>query len=201
MSKVFAKEALIRTSLLSSEVSYYQYLIVTVFLLPTPLFLKNVGIINLGRPMLFHLYLLGIISGIMTICLYLSISLIPYSEAIMISYTKSIFGVLFAHIFLREKVSIIDYIALVVCVLAIFFYLDPGHILNAHVKTDFKNGEDPENLIGIFLALLNGILGGIQIISIRKLELLNAHVITETLFAGIFGMFLSPLFIIPVQEY
>ena len=147
------------------------------------------------------LYIQALLSGAMSISLYFSMERIPYSEAIMISYTKPIFGVLAARFYLKERVTFLDYLALAVSLAAIFFYMDPGKLLNAHSPDDFKNGEDPDDLLGILLALLAGFLGGLDIIFIRKLDALGVHVLVETFYGGIFGMLLAPLLIIPAQDH
>ena len=187
--------------MLSYEISYYRALIVTVILLPTPLCFKSVSFLNIPRKVTIPLYLQGLISAAISISLYVAIDVIPYSEAIMLSYTKPVFGVIAARVYLKERVTFIDFVALATSLIAIYFYVDPGNLLSSHSKEDFKNGEDPGNVVGIIFALVAGILGGLEIICYRKLERLDVHVFVETFFGSIFGLLIAPIFIIPAQEH
>ena len=73
----------------------------TVLLLPTPLCFKKVSFLSIPRKVSIPLYLQGFINGAISISLYMAIDLIPYSEAIMLSYTKPVFGVIAARAFLK----------------------------------------------------------------------------------------------------
>lgn len=62
--------------------------------------------------------------------LYLAISLIPYSETILLNELKPVFGSVLAYIFLHERILPVEYLAFVVSFVAVYIYADPGGYLN-----------------------------------------------------------------------
>ena len=60
----------------------------------------------------------------------MALQLIPYSEAVLLSELRPVFGSLLAFIMLGERILPVEVAALLISLLAVYVYADPGGYLN-----------------------------------------------------------------------
>ncbi len=144
----FAK--LLSEHLSSVEVSFFRCLIGSIMLLYV---LKNFNLtINKQAVLLISRGLMGAVG---LLAYFYSIANMPLSEATTFSKTSPIFTVIFAYLFLKEKLNLMSIIAIIIGFIGIAFIME----------VDFAN-IDKTHYIGI----VSGVLAGAAYTSIRELR-------------------------------
>lgn len=138
-------------SLSSVNIVFYRNIVGLAFILAT---LYKKPLKNKGG----HFWLLmfrGCIGSLSLFALFYNMSHIGLGEAITYIQTSTIFVAVFSFIFLKEKLSILGWLAVFIGFIGIIFIFQPG--LSRDLKTDW---------LGIF----NGIAAGAAYTSVRKLK-------------------------------
>jgi len=135
----------------AEEIAFARFFVGFLFISLLALF-KIIPLNFKNKPLLA---LRGIIGGMAILFYFKAISMIPLSDAVVLSFTYPIFGTLFASWFLKEKMKISSVVALLVAFFGVFLISGPA------LK---------EINPGYFYALLSGILAGGAVVSVRRLR-------------------------------
>ncbi len=97
----------------------------------------------------------GLVGGAAITCYFKAISMIPLSDAVLLSFTYPIFATLFASLWLKEELKLGAFFALLTAFVGIYLIIQP----------EFTNLN-----FGYNYALFSAILAGMAVVSIRELR-------------------------------
>ncbi len=119
---------------------FFRAAIATLFIFGVVLFRKNIKELYLAYP--FRTFLVGFIQGLALFFYFASVLKTSVSNAIFLLYTAPIFSVIFAKIFLKEKIEKETIIGIIVTLAGIIFIIDPRTF-------SFSSGQTLGNLLGL----------------------------------------------------
>ncbi|MDD3042488.1 MAG: DMT family transporter [Methanosarcinaceae archaeon] len=114
-----------------------------------------------------YLVLLGVLNTITVFSYYSSIKLTSISVAVLLLYTAPIYVILLSPIFLKEKVTLKNLVALTLCFSGIVLVVDPSSLVTVGGQSSSGNSA---YLPGLFLGLLSGLSYGFSIITVNYLK-------------------------------
>ncbi len=128
--KLFARLAMDSSSLSPYQLIYCRCLIIFIIFILFPLFTRDLSYLTLKREVLVIVLLRAFVNTWSGLCLYIAMEYIPYSESVLLSELKPVFGSALAVLILHERLSIAELCALLLSVGAVYMYADPGGYLN-----------------------------------------------------------------------
>ena len=125
--------------------------------------------------------------GVLANCLFnMSLLLIPLSKASVLFWTSPIIVALLGRVFLKEKLTIFDWVACFLAFLGILLIQNPFSAASSSTDDDYA-----KDLIGTCLALIGSLGAGIVGFSIKKLANMTHYLVPTATFA-FFNILMGP---------
>ena len=201
LQKLFARIAIDNSSVTPFQLIYTRSLAVLLIVTWVPLCNKSLSLFNTPKDVQIVLMIRGFSSVWSGLMLYLALEYIPYSEAILLTELKPVFAAFFSALIVGEKILKPELLSLVISIVAVFIYADPGGVLNGGITRaqDFKEGVEPGNIWGIIFGFLKAISGALGGVLLRKAAKNKINAIVPTFYMGLLGVIQMPVIIIPEQ--
>ena len=185
-----------------SEIIFIRFIIQISILLPIAL-AKKLNI--LGDPgQRIKMSVRGIFGTMSLLSLYFAVSLINPSDAVALVNSGVIFVTIFARIFLKEKLTIVHLVALLLTVFGIVFISQPSFLFNkpnfgnqnqtissnfsSTNSTNEQQSNDFKKVLGFSLSLLGALSYTTVSIVVKELVNQKAHLTIILLYAAYYGL-------------
>ena len=134
----------------------------------------------------------GVLGCCSNVCFMFGMALLPLSQGIVLLMTMPLFTAIFGRVFLGERLSSFDSIAMISAFIGIVFLQDPfGQ------RAQKKESKSYQESIGSIIAILAAMLGGIVQVTIRKVQSMGkVHFLVLPMSYGLSNLLLSPFFLI-----
>lgn len=134
------------------------------------------------------------------LALYAALQIIPFSQIQIICQMSPVFMVFIGPCFLWEKSSLVDIIGLILSIVGIVVYANPGSIISSTDRSqDFKHGENANSWVGLLLGLYASLAGSFVITALRLMKG-TLHPTVQAFYYAILGTVLSPVFMLGLDS-
>ena len=133
----------------------------------------------------------GVVGCCCNVCFMFGMALLPLSQGIVLLMTMPLFTAIFGRVFLGERLSSFDSIAMISAFIGIVFLQNPFGESIQQTESNFY-----QEAIGSIIAILAAMLGGIVQVTIRKVQSMGkVHFLVLPMSYGLCNMIMNPLFL------